>query len=298
MHSAARRLYTALAELRQVTFDSVMPPLRRQVRSVAALYGKEVRLDVRGEGTLVDPVLLSALQGAFVHLLTNAIIHGVEAPADRAACGKPGVALLQLTAERNGASISIIFTDDGRGFDLEALRFAAGVDNGDAVELAMRAGVTTASEVGLHAGRGHGLGAVRATIEAQGGKMTVTTIPGRGTRFRLDLPAKVELRELTLIQLDGFTFGVPSRALDETAPAPTANQTFLYLRDGQRLDIDRLVGTVEALVSPPPFPISRLPQVTGSTLAPDGSVLFVLDPWSLASGVAAVAPEMPAGGLN
>lgn len=298
VQSAARRLYAALAELRQVTFDSVVPPLRRQVRSVATLFGKEVRLDVRGEGTLIDPVLLSALQGTFVHLVTNAIIHGVENPEDRSARGKPVVALLQLTAERNGAMISIIFTDDGRGFDADALRLAAGVERGDPVELAMRPGVSTASAVGLHAGRGQGLGAVRATIEAQGGKMTVTTIAGRGTRFRLDLPAKVELRELTLIQLDGFTFAVPSRALDESAPTPAANQTFLYLRDGRRLNIERLVGTVEALVSPPPFPINRLPQVTGSTLAPDGSVLFVLDPSSLATGVGPVLPLLPVGGLN
>ena len=218
VHSAARRLYAALAELRQVAFESVVPPLRRRVRSVAALYMKEVRLDVRGEGTLVDPVLLSALQGTFVHMVTNAIIHGIESPDEREASGKPRIGLLQLTTERNGGDISIIFTDDGRGFDTEALCFAAGVDRGDPVELAMRPGVSTAAAVGIHAGRGQGLGAVRATIEAQGGRMTVTTIAGRGTRFRLDLPGKVELRELTLIQLDGFTFAIPSRALEDTPP--------------------------------------------------------------------------------
>lgn len=292
VHSAARRLYAALAELRQVTFDSVIPPLRRQVRSVAALYGKEVRLDVRGEGTLIDPVLLSALQGALVHLVTNAIIHGIELPGERAASGKSPIALLQLTAERNGASISIIFTDDGRGFDAEALRLAAGVDRGDPVELALRPGVSTAAVVGLHAGRGQGLGAVRATVEAQGGKLTVTTLRGRGTRFRLDLPARVEFRELTLIQLGAHTFAVPSGALD-----PVARPGKLYLRDGRPLELDRVVGTVEALVSPPPFPISRLPQVTGSTLAPDGTVLFVLDPSSLAASPGTLAMGLPAGGV-
>lgn len=290
LQSASRRLYAALAELRQVTFDSVVPPLRRQMRSVAALYGREVRLDVRGDGTLVDPVLLSALQGTFVHLVTNAIIHGVEDPEERQARGKPVVGLLQLTVERNGGEISIIFTDDGRGFDTEAIRFAAGVDRGDPVELAMRPGVSTASEIGLHAGRGQGLGAVRATVEAQGGKLTVTTLVGRGTRIRLDVPAKVDLRELTLIQLGGLTFAIPSRALEDRPGGASA--TSLFLRDGRRITVDRLVGTVEALVSPPPFPISRLPQVTGSTLAPDGSVLFVLDPSSLSSGLGVTAGHL------
>lgn len=296
LQSASRRLYAALADLRQVAFDSVVPPLRRQMRSVAALYGREARLDVRGDGTLVDPVLLSALQGIFVHLVTNSIIHGIEDPEERAARGKPVVALLQLTAERNGSEISIIFTDDGRGFDTEAIRFAAGVDKGDAVELAMRPGVSTASEIGLHAGRGQGLGAVRATVEAQGGKLTVTTLAGRGTRIRLDLPAKVELRELTLIQLGGLTFAIPSRALEDRKEGSAPNS--LFLRDGRRLTIDRLVGTVEALVSPPPFPINRLPQVTGSTIAPDGGVLFVLDPSSVAAGLAIASPGVLQGSMN
>ncbi len=291
LQSASRRLYAALAELRQVTFDSVVPPLRRQVRSVAALYGREVRLDVRGDGTLIDPVLLSSLQGPFVHLVTNSIIHGIETPEERAASGKPVIGLIQLTAERKAAEISIIFTDDGRGFDTEAIRFAAGVDKGDPVELAMRPGVSTATEVGLHAGRGQGLGAVRATVEAQGGKLTVTTLAGRGTRIRLDLPAKIELRELTLIQLGGLTFAVPSRALEERSAGAGTNA--LYMKDGRRLTVDRVVGTVEALVSPPPFPISRLPQVTGSTIAPDGSVLFVLDPSSVSAGLGGVPGGAP-----
>lgn len=85
---------------------------------------------------------------------------------------------------------------------------------------------------------------------------------------------------------------MPSGALD-----PVARPGKLYLRDGRPLDVDRVVGTVEALVSPPPFPISRLPQVTGSTLAPDGTVLFVLDPSSLAASPGTLALGQAAGSV-
>ena len=277
LQAASRRLYTALAELRTVNFETVLPPLRRHVRSVAALYGREVSLEVRGEAVAVDPVLLGGLQGALVQLLTNAIIHGIESPEERLRVGKLRAGLLQLTAERTPQRITVVLTDDGRGFDVDALRTAADQDHGDAVDIAMRSGVSTASTLGLHAGRGQGLGAARATVEAQGGTMTVTMTPGRGARFQLDLPAADELCELVLVERDAQTFALPAAAF---SPTPAADPCLL-LRNGQSLAVDRMVGTVEALVSLPPFPINLLPVVTGTTIAPDGSVLFVLDPAGL-----------------
>lgn len=274
IQAASRRLYGALAELRTVTFDTVVPLLRRHLRTVAVAYGRDARLEVRGEYTAVDPVLLSSLQGALVHLLTNAVIHGIEVPSERVRAGKPPTGLLRLTVERTGAEISFIFTDDGRGFDGAALRAAARVTAGDPVELAMRPGISTAAQVAVHAGRGQGLGAVRASVEAQGGTMTVTTVPGRGARFRIDLPAAVELKDLALLRRNGTTWAVPAGALAGLR-AP------VRLRDGRPLAVDQLVGTVQALISPPPFPINLLPVVTGATVAPDGSVLLVLDPSSL-----------------
>lgn len=277
LHVASRRLYTALAELRTVSFETVLPPLRRHVRSVAALYGRDVRLEVRGESVAVDPVRVAGLQGALVQLLTNAIIHGIEAPEERVRCGKLRTGLLQLTVERTPQKLRLVLTDDGRGFDVEALRTAADQDHGDPVDIAMRSGVSTASTIGLHAGRGQGLGAVRAAIEAQGGTMTVTMTSGRGASFQLDLPAADELCDLVLLEQGAQTFALPVAALVAVGAVPRLSEGRLLLRDGRSLVIDRVVGTVEALVSLPPFPISLLPLVTGTTIAPDGSVLFVLD---------------------
>ena len=277
LQGASRRLYTALAELRTVSFETVLPPLRRHVRSVAALYGREVRLEVRGEAMAVDPVLLGGLQGALVQLLTNAIIHGIESPEERLRIGKLRTGLLQLTAERTPQQITVVLTDDGRGFDVDALRMAADQQHGDAVDIAMRSGVSTASTLGLHAGRGQGLGAVRATVEAQGGTMIVTMTPGRGARFQLDLPAADELCELVLFERGAHTFAVPATALSGSAVSDGG----IRLHTGDVVTIDRVVGSVEALVSLPPFPINLLPVVTGTTIAPDGSVLFVVDPAGL-----------------
>lgn len=287
---AARALYARLAEARQVTFGTIVPALRRQIRVVGAAAGKEVALDVLGEDVRVDPDILMALQGALAHLLSNAVMHGIEDREARRAAAKPRVGQILLTVQRTGERLVMSLSDDGRGFDLDALREAAcrrDADVDDAIALARLAGVSTMRGVARHAGRGQGLGAAWYLVESVGGTIEAETVPGAGARFRLEVPALSQLEELTLIEASGQLLAVPARHLadagfDPDAPPllglPVDGPTAITVRGGRRYRVDRVVGTVQALVSTPPFPLNLLPRVSGTTVAPDGRILFVVQP--------------------
>ena len=289
MQTAVRSIFGRLVELRQVSFETLVPALRRQARGVASLHEKLVELDIRGETTLVDSPVLAALQGCLAQLITNAVVHGLETPEDRRRAGKPRAGRITLAVERTGDNLKIQFSDDGAGFDEARLRAIASEPTGDAIEIAGRPGVTTARFVDGHAGRGQGLGAIHHAIEQLDGVMLVSSRPGEGSRFHITMPSATRPAELLLVQAGGLTLGLPARVLARRPPTmasgvsplldlPVTGSAIIGLRDGGVRGVDRIIGSVDALVSPPPFPINRLPRVTGSTVGPDGTILFVVDP--------------------
>lgn len=287
---ASRALYGRLVESRLVSFATVVPPLRRRVRGLCAAEGKDARLEVRGEDVQVDPEVLGALQGVLAHLVSNAVAHGIEPRGVRRSAGKPRVGELLLAVERRGERLVVTLSDDGAGFDLARLQAATGdFAEHDAVALAMRPTVSSREAVALHAGRGEGLGAARHLVESLGGTLQVETVPGAGSRFRIDVPAVAVPQELCLVEAGGHLLAVPTRHLADEATAasretpalcdlPVAGDAALVLRDGAQRRVDRVLGTVDALVAPTPFPLDRLPRVTGTTVAPDGRILFVVQP--------------------
>lgn len=289
MQSAIRSIFTRLVELRQVTFDTLVPSLRRQVRGVANHHQKSVQFEVRGETTLVDAPVLAALQACLAQLINNAVVHGIEPSEERRRLGKPRAGRITVAVERVGDRLSLEFSDDGAGFDEDALRAKANEPMGDARSIAARPGMTTSKEVGAHAGRGQGLGAILHAVEQIDGTVEIHSEPGRGCRFVISMPSATRPAEVLLVQAGGHTLGLPTRVLARTAPVngvgapallglPVTGPAVVALRDGGLRTVDRVIGKVEALVTPPPFPINRLPRVTGSTVGPDGKILFVVDP--------------------
>ncbi len=289
MQAAVRRVFARLVELRQVSFDTLVPALRRQVRGVAGLQEKQVDFDIRGENTLVDGPVLASLQGCLAQLINNAVVHGIESPEVRRRAGKPRAGRIGLVIERSGENLTVEFTDDGSGFDETRLRALAGEPTGDAIRIASRPGVTTARQLDGHAGRGQGLGAISHAVEQLDGTVEVHSQPGVGTRFSITMPSATRPAELLLVQAGGLTLGLPTRVLAHRAPnhvdgapplleLPVSGSAVVGLRDGGVRGVDRIVGPVDALVTPPPFPINRLPRVTGATVGPDGTILFVVDP--------------------
>jgi chemotaxis protein histidine kinase CheA len=304
IEAAARTVFAALARARQVGFETVVPPLRRHLRRVCAREGKEAQLEVSGGATLVDPSVLGALQGALVQLLNNAVVHGLEAPQARRASGRPGIGLVQLTVDREGESLRVTVTDDGSGFQVEEL-LAAGRSHGggngpedeertetarvsgrgpsppappraamrEAILAALTDGVTTRGQAGPDAGRGEGLGAVRQAVEALGGRLEITSKAGRGSSILVVVPVQQRFEELLLVFEGDHARAFPQRIVLGSPDGP-----LIRFKGGHTVRVGRVLGLVEALVSPAPFPFNLLPQVTGTTVGPDGTILFVLDP--------------------
>jgi chemotaxis protein histidine kinase CheA len=288
IEESARNVYRELVELRQVRFLAVVPPLRRHLRNVALRLGKQARLEVHGEEVLVDQALLGTLQSALVHLVTNAVVHGIEEPSRRAHAGKSPVGRVSIQAERSANQLSLAVSDDGRGLDASALRTAGGQQGGNPASLAFEQGVSTAGTVSGAAGRGVGLPAVKAVVESLGGRLAVSSVPDKGTRFRLQVPMSNDLARVVLVAAAGETLGIPEHRVQSAggrdasaAPIlglPVHGDQRLLLADGEAVRVDRILGTTEALVVPPPFPLNRIRRLRGTTVASDGRMLFVVDP--------------------
>lgn len=264
--AAVRHLHEQLVVLRTVPIASIVPGLRRQVQAVAHRHGKAVALVVQGEDLEVDGELLSRLHGALVALLSNAVVHGIENPDIRLERGKQRAGELILAVERVGRALVFRVEDDGRGFDVAQL----GRDGTDPVQAAFRDGVTTAAQVSEDAGRGVGLPAVREVVDSVGGALGVTSRPGEGTRVRIVAPVLADLVRLVLVEKQGET--VAYRA----ASIVHRDATQLCLVDGSEVTYDRVADEADYLVSAPPFPLHRLRQLLGTTVAPDGRICLVL----------------------
>jgi len=153
-----------------------------------------VAIELRGHSVQIDRVLGDDVADALLHLVRNAIDHGLEPPPERARRGKPPALALTLAAATDAAGVLILVADDGAGIDVGALTASAAARGvaipPDPLELVFAPGVTTRAEVTPLSGRGVGLDAVRAHVERLGGRVSVASTPGRGTRFTLALPPR------------------------------------------------------------------------------------------------------------
>ncbi|MFM1886905.1 MAG: hypothetical protein RL026_2062 [Pseudomonadota bacterium] len=228
-----RELQHGVTSLRMVPVRSLFRRMHRLVRDLAQSTGKSVQLVLDGEETELDRNLVEKIADPLVHMLRNAIDHGIEPAADRSAAGKPAQGTLRLTAGHQRGGIVIRLEDDGRGLDAGRIRRKAverGLIAADALldEAALRQliflpGFSTAEQVTELSGRGVGMDIVRGNIEALQGKIEVDSVVGQGTTFRIVLP-------LTLAIIDGLVLGVagrryllPALAVRESIPSGNAS---------------------------------------------------------------------------
>lgn len=209
-------LGTELLDLRLVPVATLFDRFSRMVRDLARESGKRVELRPVGWETEIDRQLLERLIDPVMHLLRNAVDHGIEPEAERAAAGKPPVGTVLLEASQRGGGIRIEVSDDGRGIDPERVRRAAidaGVPEGELppasdlagiLRLVLRPGISTAGHVSEVSGRGVGLDIVRDVVARVGGTIEVASQPGSGTQVGLQLP-------LTLVLVDVIVVGVGER---------------------------------------------------------------------------------------
>ncbi len=231
---AVADLEEAIGRARMVPVSTLEGLLLRSVRDAAQRAGKQAAFVLEGGQVGLDRGTLERLREPLVHLVRNAVAHGIEAPADRAARGRPETGQVWLRAAHEGDSIALEVADDGAGIDLDAARAravsqgllhpdaAADADPDALVGLLFRPGFSTAPALTELAGRGIGLDAVRSVAEACGGAVTVASDPGEGTRFRITVPLKLVSTRVLLIRAGGQTFGIPAAAVERVGRLATA----------------------------------------------------------------------------
>jgi two-component system, chemotaxis family, sensor kinase CheA len=194
------------------------------VRSIGAGLGKEVELEVVGGETELDKMLADELSDLLLHMIRNALGHGIETPAERTKAGKPAVGRVTLSAEARGRDVAITVSDDGRGIDparvLEAARrkglLKPNEKPPDPFDVVFLPGFSTADEVSELSGRGVGLDVVRSKIAAWKGLVSVRSTPGAGTTFEIVLPMTLAVVESLLVKDSGGFFAFPTSSIART----------------------------------------------------------------------------------
>jgi two-component system chemotaxis sensor kinase CheA len=208
-------------ELRTAPVLRVVEALPRLARDLAQRQGKQVELELRGAELELDRSILDRLGDPLVHLVRNAVDHGLEAPEARVQAGKPAAGRIVIDAHRERDHVRIAVSDDGRGIDLEKVKQRAiesGLLHPDLAEdlppeeiatLVFRPGLSTAHEVSKISGRGVGMDAVKATIEGLGGSVELSSQPGLGTTTMLLVPITAAVQRVLLLGVAGEIVGLP-----------------------------------------------------------------------------------------
>jgi two-component system, chemotaxis family, sensor kinase CheA len=211
--------------LRMVPVGPTFQKLTRVVRDTSKLLGKKVELSLIGEETEIDKTVIESLSDPLVHIIRNAIDHGVETPAERLSAKKSEIGAVEIMAFHEGNYLVIQITDDGKGIDGQNLikkAKAKGIIPQNAqlteqqgVELIFHPGFSTKDQVSEVSGRGVGMDVVKTNIEDLGGEVKVRSIVGTGSCFRLMLPLTLAIIEGMLIETGGQTFVIPKNQVQE-----------------------------------------------------------------------------------
>ncbi len=256
---------------RMVPVSTITDSLQRAVRDAARNLGKDVRWEAHGENTELDRGVLHQLSDSLLHLVRNAIDHGIDTPEQRAAAGKPREAVLRLHAMQLGSEVIIAVSDDGGGVNLERVREQAvrrgidveGLNDDEILQLIFRSGFSTAKFVSDISGRGVGLDAVRSSVDAARGRVEVRSTPGVGSEFRIIVPITLAVLRCLLVEAAGQRFALP---LHRVALAQAEETTTLLHAEGrQMIQLDGL-----------PVPVSDLADVLGLPSTRTGPGTYVI----------------------
>ncbi|MBJ7310555.1 Hpt domain-containing protein [Rugamonas sp. CCM 8940] len=220
-----RDLQRDLMRVRMVPFASIAERLFRVARQSAKEVDKRVNLDIRGSAVEIDRSVLERMAAPFEHLLRNAIAHGVETRAARAAAGKNETGELLVQVSQQGNEVVIDFSDDGGGLDLQRIRakalsvglLAAGEEISDvqAANLIFEPGFSTAEALTELSGRGVGMDIVQSEAQALGGRVDLFSDPGKGARFTIHLPLTLAVAQVVLLGAGGKTYALPSVLVEQ-----------------------------------------------------------------------------------
>lgn len=254
-------LHKCVLKIRMVPVEQLFRRFPRVVRDTAKQCGKDVALELAGQNTDLDKSILDALAEPLMHLVRNAVDHGIEPAAERIAAGKPARGTLSLNAFHQATQVVIEVRDDGKGIDLHRVRAhavhkgllkaeeAAGLPDQDAVNLIFESGFSTAEEVTAVSGRGVGMDVVRSVLERLKGTVHVSSLPGRGTTIQLRAPLTLASIQTLLFRIGGRLFAIPLSSVVEI--------TRVHERDISRVDQREVLRLREQILT-----LIRLEHVT------------------------------------
>jgi two-component system chemotaxis sensor kinase CheA len=241
------RMRDTTMSIRMVPISSIIGRFRRLVHDLSEGLGKTVNFVVTGADTELDKTVIERLGDPLVHIIRNAIDHGLETDEARAAAGKPDRGTIELSAEHLGAEVVISVKDNGRGLDRNKLR-ARAIDQGlltpdatpseaELFALILEPGFSTAAKVTELSGRGVGMDVVKRTVEGLRGRIVISSEPGHGTTFTLRLPLTLSIIDGLLVEVGGDRYIIPMAAVQEIVELPASDagadttSSFLQIRD-------------------------------------------------------------------
>jgi len=315
---ALGQLDEAVLELRVLPFSSLAMRLPRVLRATAEAQGKLVVLEVVGEDVQIDRSLADLMADPLLHLVRNAVDHGVETREERLLAGKPATARLLLVAERLPGRLIVSFSDDGRGVDDAAVLARAlsrALVSPDAAKrftredihaLLFLPGFSTRDEISETSGRGVGLDVVQDAARRAGGSVRVESQPGQGTRFVLDLPLTAAMQPVLLVEAGGHVYALPAGRVEavmrpEHLPAghavitleavlhlpAIASSAIILLRrpaGALALAVERVGRRTDLLLKPLHPALAGTPGVGGVGVLGNGEPVLLLEPDSLEAG--------------
>ncbi|MDV6376695.1 chemotaxis protein CheA [Sporosarcina sp. GW1-11] len=222
-------LQNIILNMRMVPVETVFNRFPKMVRQLARDLDKKINLEIIGAETELDRTVIDEIGDPLVHLIRNALDHGIESPEDRIAKGKPEEGTVTLRAYHSGNHVFIELEDDGAGVNRERVvgkaiekgivteEAAATLSNKQVAELILASGFSTAASITDVSGRGVGLDVVKNTIESLGGHISIDSTEGKGSLFQVQLPLTLSIISVMLVELDQEIYAIPLSSIIETA---------------------------------------------------------------------------------
>ena len=324
----SHRLYLEVLRARMRPFGEGLRRFPRMVRDLARALGKEVRLEISGDSTPVDRDILEWLEAPLNHLLRNAVDHGCETPAERKRAGKSPEGLIQIQAHHSAGVLLVTVSDDGPGVDLSRIRglivdkklapaaVAKELGEAELLKFLFLPGFTLKNKVTEISGRGIGLDVVQHMAKSVRGAVRVSTHPGRGTRFQLQLPLTLSVLRTLLVNIGGEPYAIPLSQITRTLKLPREKIQALegrhhFTLDGRQIGllaahqvldcepqpsgtelpvvvlgdrharyglvVDRVLGERELVVQPLDPRLGKVKDVNATALMEDGSPVLIID---------------------
>lgn len=279
LQQLTREIQDSVMAIRAQPVKPIFQRMSRTVREIADMTGKNVRLVTEGENTEVDKTVIDKLAEPLTHMIRNAVDHGLELPEIREAANKPAEGVLRLTAKHRSGRIVIEIADDGAGINREVVLKKA-IDKGlisneaslsdeEVDNLIFHPGFSTAEQLSDISGRGVGMDVVKRSIQALGGRITISSTPGKGSVFTLSLPLTLAVLDGMVVTVAGQTLVVPLSSIIETLKPEQehlhgfgARGRLISIRDGFNPLVD--VGQILNFTTTPSDPLTGVALLVDS----------------------------------